>query len=164
MLRISGRQARWRWYSTNQEDEEHGKEGIHTRATAISQRKPIHTECNTEQVHAHKRTKEKILAMAEGGMSIAHIIRELGYDPDVLGRHRIKGLVGKIRMEAESPQGVRGGYARRTTKRLTAGQNAELEENPESYAKLKREVVYLREEVEFLKKISQQAISGKRGK
>ena len=111
-----------------------------------------------------KEAKEKILAMAEGGMSIAHIIRELGYDPDVLGRHRIKGLVGKIRMEAESPQGVRGGYARRTTKRLTAGQITELEENPESYAKLKREVVYLREEVEFLKKVSQQAISGKRGK
>ena len=111
-----------------------------------------------------KEAKEKILAMAEGGMSIAHIIRELGYDPDVLGRHRIKGLAGKIRMEAESPQGVRGGYARRTTKRLTAGQITELEENPESYAKLKREVVYLREEVEFLKKVSQQAISGKRGK
>ena len=111
-----------------------------------------------------KEAKEKILAMAEDGMSIAHIIRELGYDPDVLGRHRIKGLVGRIRMEAESPQGVRGGYARRTTKRLTAGQIAELEENPESYAKLKREVVYLREEVEFLKKVSQQAISGKRGK
>ena len=111
-----------------------------------------------------KEAKEKILAMAEGGMSIAHIIRELGYDPDVLGRHRIKGLVGRIRMEAESPQGVRGGYARRTTKRLTAGQIAELEENPKSYAKLKREAVYLREEVEFLKKVSQQAISGKRGK
>ena len=40
----------------------------------------------------------------------------------------------------------------------------ELECDPASYAKLKNEVVYLRQEVEFLKKISQQVISGKRGK
>ena len=49
-------------------------------------------------------------------------------------------------------------------KRITPAQIAELEENAESYAKLKNEVIYLREEVEFLKKISQQVISGKRGK
>jgi hypothetical protein len=47
---------------------------------------------------------------------------------------------------------------------MTAEQIAELQENPESYAKLKNEVIYLREEVEFLKKVSQQVISGKRGK
>ena len=40
----------------------------------------------------------------------------------------------------------------------------QLECNPGSYAKLKNEVIYLRKEVEFLKKISQQVISGKRGK
>ena len=39
-----------------------------------------------------------------------------------------------------------------------------LQENPASYSKLKTEVIYLREEVEFLKKISQKVISGKRGK
>ena len=39
-----------------------------------------------------------------------------------------------------------------------------LECNPASYEKLKNEVIYLRKEVEFLKKISQQVISGKRGK
>ena len=110
-----------------------------------------------------KEAKQMILAMAEQGKSIVHIVRELGYDPEVLGRHRIKGLVWRIRQEADSPQGLRNGYATRAPKRLTAGQIAELEENPESYAKLKREVVYLREEVEFLKKVSQQAISGKRG-
>ena len=48
-------------------------------------------------------------------------------------------------------------------KRITPAQIAKLEENAESYAKLKNEVIYLREEVE-LKKVSQQVISGKRGK
>ena len=40
----------------------------------------------------------------------------------------------------------------------------QLECNTGSYAKMKNEVIYLRKEVEFLKKISQQVISGKRGK
>ena len=40
----------------------------------------------------------------------------------------------------------------------------ELDYNPASYRKLKNEVIYLRKEVEFLKKISQQVLSGKRGK
>ena len=44
------------------------------------------------------------------------------------------------------------------------GKTVTLGTDEESYARLKNEVVYLRAEVEFLKKISQQAISGKRGK
>ena len=79
----------------------------------------------------------------------------MGYDPKMLGRNRTKNLIRKIKEEAESRTGIHNGYAKRNPKRLTVEQIAELQENPASYSKLKTEVIYLREEVEFLKKISQ---------
>ena len=39
----------------------------------------------------------------------------------------------------------------------------QLDASAESYAKLKNEVIYLREEVKLLKKLSQKVILGKRG-
>ncbi len=39
----------------------------------------------------------------------------------------------------------------------------QLDASAESYARLKNEVIYLREEVKLLKKLSQQVILGKRG-
>ena len=111
-----------------------------------------------------KEGKEKILELAEAGKTIRQIMTELGYDPEMLGHHRTKNLIRKIREEAESQAGIHNGYVKRKPKHLTTDQIAELEQNPASYAKLKNEVIYLREEVEFLKKISQKVISGKRGK
>lgn len=111
-----------------------------------------------------KEGKERILSLSERGKTIVQILREIGYDPQMLGRNRTKNLIRRIKEEAESRTGIHNGYAKRSPKRLTAEQIAELEENPSSYVKLKTEVIYLREEVEFLKKISQRVISGKRDK
>ena len=79
-------------------------------------------------------------------------MRELGYDPKMLGHHRTKNLIRLIRVEAESREGLHNGYKKRTPKRMTPAEIEELGQNPESYARLKAEVIYLREEVEFLKK------------
>ena len=99
-----------------------------------------------------KEGKERILSLSESGKTIAQILREMGYDPQMLGHNRTKNLIRKIKEEAESQTGIHNGYAKRSPKRLTAEQIAELEANPSSYVKLKNEVIYLREEVEFLKK------------
>ena len=60
--------------------------------------------------------------------------------------------------------GIHEGYIRTAKKRLSKEDIDQLEPSPSSYAKLKNEVIYLREEVELLKKISQRVITGKRGK
>lgn len=108
--------------------------------------------------------KKKIVEMREKNWPESRIFRELGYDTQILGHHRMKGVLMRVKQEAESKHGLHEGYAKRRPRRLSAEEIAELQENPESYAKLKNEVIYLREEVEFLKKISQQVISGKRDK
>jgi hypothetical protein len=108
--------------------------------------------------------KERILELYNEGKSRRQIMADLGYDPDLLGDDRVKNIIRSTRREAESEQGLHEGYTRVTRRHLDKEEIEQLDESPSSYAKLKNEVIYLREEVEFLKKISQKVISGKQGK
>ena len=109
--------------------------------------------------------KRTILEQYGAGKSMRQVIKDLGYDPDVLGKGRLKSIVKNIQAESESEHGLHQGYVRTAKrKRLSTEEIKDLETDEASIIKLKNEVVYLRAEVEFLKKISQQAISGKRGK
>ena len=110
------------------------------------------------------KAKESILELIQAGWTSRRIVEELGYDPKILGENRIKNMVRSVRREAESEKGLHEGYFRTVGGRMSEEEIEQLECNPGSYAKLKNEVIYLRKEVEFLKKISQQVISGKRGK
>lgn len=130
----------------------------------ILSKNPYTLNVTSTRIMFTKEAKERILELANQGKTIAQIMREMGYDPKMLTHHRTKNLIRLIRIEAESREGLHNGYKRRTPKRLTDAEIEELGQNPESYARLKAEIIYLREEVEFLKKVSQQAISGKRGK
>ncbi len=108
--------------------------------------------------------KKTILELYQSGWAPRRIIEELGYDPAMLGKQRTSNIVRNVRREAESKYGLHEGYLRTSGTRMSEEEIEQLECNPGSYAKLKNEVIYLRKEVEFLKKISQQVISGKRGK
>ena len=119
---------------------------------------------NTSAVTASRlsitlEAKKVILELHQAGWTSRRIVEELGYDPKMLGEQRMKNMVRNVRREAESKNGLHEGYLRTAEEEIE-----QLECNPGSYAKLKNEVIYLRKEVEFLKKISQQVISGKRGK
>lgn len=109
--------------------------------------------------------KRTILEQYGAGKSMRKVIKGLGYDPDVLGEGRMKSIAKNIQTESESRLGLHQGYVRTAKrKRLSTEEIGELSTDETSIIKLKNEVVFLRAEVEFLKKISQQAISGKRGK
>ena len=76
---------------------------------------------------------------------------------------RVKNIVRNTRKEAASPRGLHEGYTRAPTARMNKEEIEQLDASAESYARLKNEVIYLREEVKLLKKLSQQVILGKRG-
>jgi hypothetical protein len=77
----------------------------------------------------------------------------------------MKSIIKNIQAEAESEEGLHQGYKREVKrKQLSTEELSNLGVDEVSVIKLRNEVVYLRAEVEFLKKISQEAISGKRGK
>ena len=109
--------------------------------------------------------KKKILELHGSGKSLRQTLTEMGYDVDVLGHGRMKSIIKNIQSEAESEEGLHQGYKREVKrKQLSTEELSNLGVDEVSVIKLRNEVVYLRAEVEFLKKISQEAISGKRGK
>ena len=130
----------------------------------ILQENPNTASVTPSRLSVTLEAKKTILELYQSGWTTRRIIEELGYDPSMLGKQRTSNIVRNVRREAESKNGLHEGYLRTTGTRMSEEEIEQLECNPGSYAKLKNEVIYLRKEVEFLKKISQQVISGKRGK
>ena len=106
-----------------------------------------------------KATKNKISHTVEfkqifwtkyqAGMSPRKILEELGYNPKMFEQKRIDSLVQHIKKQALSGNGFTEGANR--TQRVKIVSNEEF--TPESFAQMQHEVLYLKQEVEFLKKI-----------
>ena len=80
------------------------------------------------------------------GLQNRKIFEECGYDPDVLGRYRMSNAVRKIK--GKSPEDS-------PDKPLPNSKMREFDENSDKRAmkQMQHEILYLRQEVEFLKKI-----------
>lgn len=107
-----------------------------------------------------KVTKKKLYHTAEfkkvfwtkyqAGESPRKIITDLGYDVSIFGQKRIDSMVQKIKKEALSGNGFTEGENRKN--RLGIKSTEEL--TPESFKQMQHEVLYLKQEVEFLKKVT----------
>ena len=84
--------------------------------------------------------------------------RKLGYDPDILGFERIHNITKRIRRAGKSPEGIVG--VKKTRMRISKEnfKNAQLEKmsRRESEQRLQNEIVYLQQQMEFLKKLMRQ--------
>ncbi len=106
--------------------------------------------------------KEAFWAKYCSGKNAALALFELGYDPDILGTVRIEGILQHIRREARSEIGFHTGYA---CSRKPSSPYQEGSHSPDqSIVRLQNEVLYLRQELEFLKKIIKSDSDGKRRK
>lgn len=115
-----------------------------------------------ENPYTLKATKNRISHTAEfkrvfwikyqAGSSPRKILEELGYDPKMFGQKRIDSLVQHIKKQALSGNGFTEGSNR--TKRMKIVSNEEI--TPESFAQMQHEVLYLKQEIEFLKKITKE--------
>ena len=121
-----------------------------------------HTHHLTQyKIYLTIEAKQKILDMKAQKMPACQIIQKLGYDLDIIGQYRAYSMVWGAKNQALSEKGLRVGYPKRTGKRLDPERINNLPTNPETFAKLINEVSYLRQEVDFLKKISQIGASKK---
>ena len=100
----------------------------------------------------------------EAPVMIQASCRVVRYDPAVIGDSRVKGIAYHITKEAESPEGLHEG--RRTPRKARAVTVEEIASSAPSHSlrRLQAEVSYLRQEVDFLKKIMQTENGTKRGK
>ena len=110
-----------------------------------------------------KTAKEEVLALIREGLSAYQIVKKLGYDPKVLGKSRCDGIRYCVLKEDEAGHEQRQGYPDRRSKRMSIEEIEGLPLDRESVSRMRNELIYLRQEVDFLKKISQVVKSGKRG-
>lgn len=89
-------------------------------------------------------------------MPIKEIFKNLGYDPAMLGEKRIEGFVYHLRKEKLNNE-QRTKSANRTSKVRRPPLDTKYSDMPSQDAirAMEAELTYLRQEVEFLKKISQ---------
>lgn len=96
--------------------------------------------------------KEDFWVSYQAGNAPRKILSDFGYDLSIFGQKQIDSIVQKIKKDALSGNGFREGenHARRVPMKAT--QEDELY-SPQSIERMQNELLYLRQEVEFLKKI-----------
>ena len=97
------------------------------------------------------------------GLSGTDAFKALGYDPKILGKERIHNTTKRIRKQGNSPEGIRQKPRKwmRTTRKQFKLADLEQMSHKEAARRMQREIVYLQQQVEFLKKVMQQGGSYK---
>lgn len=78
--------------------------------------------------------------------------RNAGYDPDIIGKSRMQGIIKNVRNEAASPKGL---HETGISKDKLAQMDLSKKRTDTSIKALQDEVIKLQQEVRFLKKILQ---------
>ena len=96
--------------------------------------------------------KEDFWINYQAGNAPRKILSDLGYDLEYFGQKQIDSIVQRIKKEALSGNGFREGEKRERRIPVKATNREELS-SPQSIERMQNELLYLRQEVEFLKKI-----------
>ena len=96
--------------------------------------------------------KEDFWISYQAGNAPRKILSDFGYNLDAFEQKQIDSLVQRIKKQALSGNGFTEGENR--TKRVVMKTTDEIElSSPQSIERMQNELLYLRQEVEFLKKI-----------
>ena len=106
--------------------------------------------------------KEDFWIRYQAGNAPRKIMQELGYDLSLFTQKQIDNYVQRIKKEALSGNGFREGENRERRIPMKATNREELS-SPQSIERMQNELLYLRQEIEFLKKIIMTDNSKKRG-
>ena len=105
--------------------------------------------------------KEDFWTSYQAGNAPRKILSDFGYNLGYFGQKQIDSIVQSIKRQALSGNGFSEGENR--TKRISMKATSEEElSSPQSIERMQNELLYLRQEVEFLKKIIIADNSGKR--
>jgi len=96
--------------------------------------------------------KEDFWISYQAGNAPRKILKDFGYDLSFFEQKQIDSIVQRIKKKALSGEGFSEGENREKRIPLRATDERELS-TPQSIARMQNELLYLRQEVEFLKKI-----------
>lgn len=123
------------------------------REMQLIKNNPYTYKVTESQIFYTKEFKEEFWRRYQAGEAPRAIVEALGYDADMLGQYRINGLQINIKKQALRPEGFAEGKSRRKG-RKTELYDVETNPSVETMVKMQHELLYLRQEVEFLKKIT----------
>lgn len=123
------------------------------REIQLIKNNPYTYKVTESQIFYTKEFKEEFWRRYQAGELPRAIVEALGYDPDMIGQYRINGLQINIQKQAQRPEGFTEGKGRRKG-RKTELYDVDNHPSEETIVKMQHELLYLRQEVEFLKKIT----------
>jgi len=87
----------------------------------------------------------------QAGLSPRKIFQELNYNLDNFGQKQIDSIVQRIKKEALAGEFTEG-YQRKNRMKI---KESKIDNSPATIQQIQNELLYLRQEVDFLKKVSQ---------
>lgn len=113
---------------------------------------PFTSKVNQNSITFTIAFKSSFWELYQKGYKPSQILVKLGYRPEILGYSRIVGISQKVRTEALSNTGFIGKRDKRLLEQLSEDEVAALSDK-QVITKLQGEVDFLRQEIEFVKKI-----------
>jgi hypothetical protein len=125
------------------------------REIQLIKNNPYTYKVTEAQICYMKEFKEEFWRRYQTGETPRAIVEALGYDPDMIGQSRINGLQINISKQAKREGGFTQGKGPGRKRKLQR-ELYDVEQKPteETIVKMQHELLYLRQEVEFLKKIT----------
>ena len=107
--------------------------------------------------------KEAFWVAYQAGIAPRKIMEDLGYDLGMFGQKQIDSIVQRIKRQAQEGNGFRQGENRTRRRKDELTMPREFpSDSDETLVRIMNEVKYLRQEVDFLKKIVKAGNCGKR--
>ncbi len=116
------------------------------------EKNPYTFKVTKSKLYFTAKFKEDFWISYQAGNAPRKIMQDLGYDLALFTQKQIDNYVQRIKREALSGQGFHEGENRERRVPMKATQEDELS-SPQSIERMQNELLYLRQEVEFLKKI-----------
>lgn len=116
------------------------------------EKNPYVFKATKHKLYYTAKFKEAFWISYQAGNAPRAILKDFGFDIEIFGQKQIDSLVQNIKKQALSGNGFTEGENR--TKRMPRKATEEEELSaPQSIERMQNELLYLRQEVEFLKKI-----------
>lgn len=127
-------------------------ERVHTKKIKELEANPYTLKVTKNKLYFTIKFKEDFWISYQAGNAPRKILSDLGYDLECFGQKQIDSIVQRIKKEALSGNGFTEGENRQKRMAIKATKEEELS-TPQSVERMQNELLYLRQEVEFLKKI-----------
>lgn len=108
----------------------------------------------THKLYFTKEFKEDFWVSYQAGNAPRKILKDFGYDISLFGQKQIDSIVQRVKAQALSGEGFREGENRERRTPIKEPVHIQDEPDyPDAFKQMQHEVLYLRQEMEFLKKI-----------